>query len=60
VNLNTKAWLRSPSSPNLLIALTLPFLVWRLVDEERMLAHELPGYSDYQQRVSQRIVPGVW
>ncbi len=38
----------------------LPFLVWRLLDEERLLARELPGYVDYQQRVRYRLVPGLW
>jgi protein-S-isoprenylcysteine O-methyltransferase Ste14 len=41
-------------------ALMLPVLVWRLVDEERMLAAQLPGYADYQQRVRRRLVPFVW
>ena len=38
----------------------IPFLVWRLVDEEQMLTRELPGYSQYRQRVRHRLVPGVW
>jgi protein-S-isoprenylcysteine O-methyltransferase Ste14 len=38
----------------------LPFLIWRLVDEERVLAAELPGYTDYQRKVRFRLVPGVW
>jgi len=41
-------------------ALTMPFLVWRLFDEERMLAGSLPGYAEYQQRVRHRLVPFVW
>jgi protein-S-isoprenylcysteine O-methyltransferase Ste14 len=40
--------------------LVIPFLVWRLLDEERMLTRELEGYSEYQQRVRYRLVPGVW
>jgi protein-S-isoprenylcysteine O-methyltransferase Ste14 len=45
-----------------LIALVcmLPFLIWRLLDEERLLAKELPGYTDYQKEVRFRLVPGVW
>ena len=42
------------------IALTLPFLVWRLVDEERMLARELPGYGEYQRCVPYRLIPRLW
>lgn len=38
----------------------VPVLVWRLVDEERLLARTLPGYRDYQRRVSRRLVPYVW
>ena len=38
----------------------IPFLLWRLVDEERFLAQHLPGYTAYQQRVRHRLVPFVW
>jgi protein-S-isoprenylcysteine O-methyltransferase Ste14 len=39
---------------------TMPFLIWRLLDEERLLVRELPGYTDYQRRVRHRLVPFVW
>jgi protein-S-isoprenylcysteine O-methyltransferase Ste14 len=42
------------------IAAMAPFLIWRLLDEERFLARSLPGYSDYQKRVRYRLVPFVW
>lgn len=42
------------------IAAMVPFLVWRLVDEERMLAAELRGYPEYMQRVRHRLVPFIW
>jgi protein-S-isoprenylcysteine O-methyltransferase Ste14 len=42
------------------LAAMAPFLIWRLFDEERMLAENLPGYADYQQRVRHRLVPFVW
>jgi protein-S-isoprenylcysteine O-methyltransferase Ste14 len=42
------------------VVLMVPVLVWRLVDEERMLAAQLPGYTDYQQRVRRRLVPYLW
>jgi protein-S-isoprenylcysteine O-methyltransferase Ste14 len=35
-------------------------LVWRLVDEERFLAYNLVGYSEYRDRVRFRLVPLVW
>jgi len=37
-----------------------PFLIWRLFDEERFLARNLAGYTEYQQRVKYRLVPFVW
>src|SRR5262249_22569247 len=42
------------------IAAMMPFLIWRLFDEERFLARNLPGYTEYQQRVRHRLVPFVW
>jgi protein-S-isoprenylcysteine O-methyltransferase Ste14 len=42
------------------IAAVIPFLIWRLVDEERFLARDLPGYPAYQRRVRHRLVPFVW
>jgi len=38
----------------------LPFLSWRIFDEERFLSRNLPGYTEYQQRVRHRLVPFVW
>ena len=37
-----------------------PFLLWRLLDEERILTRDLPGYAEYQQLVRHRLVPMVW
>ena len=44
----------------LALVFMLPFLLWRLLDEEKVLARELPGYTDYQRRVRYRVVPHVW
>ena len=44
----------------LAVAFMLPFLIWRLVDEERLLAQDLRGYTDYQKRVRYRLVPFLW
>ena len=41
------------------IAMT-PALIWRLLDEERFLAANLPGYREYQEAVPFRLIPGVW
>jgi protein-S-isoprenylcysteine O-methyltransferase Ste14 len=38
----------------------LPFLIWRLFDEEKTLVTELPGYAEYRQRVRHRLVPLIW
>jgi protein-S-isoprenylcysteine O-methyltransferase Ste14 len=38
----------------------LPALVWRLLDEERILRRDLPGYADYCRRVRYRLIPFVW
>jgi protein-S-isoprenylcysteine O-methyltransferase Ste14 len=35
-------------------------LAWRLLDEETVLARDLPGYAAYQERVRWRLVPYVW
>lgn len=35
-------------------------LVFRILDEERVLKKELPGYSEYCQQVRYRLIPGLW
>lgn len=42
------------------LAITLPVLVWRILDEEKMLTHDLAGYSEYARRVRYRLVPHLW
>jgi len=42
------------------LALMIPVLIWRLLDEERFLAKSLSGYTDYQSRVRHRLIPFVW
>jgi protein-S-isoprenylcysteine O-methyltransferase Ste14 len=44
----------------MLAVMTLPFLLYRAVTEDRILQAELPGYRDYASRVRWRLVPGVW
>ena len=36
------------------------FLIWRLFDEEKFLAENLPGYTEYQKQVRHRLVPYLW
>ncbi len=38
----------------------VPFLIWRLFDEEHLLCETLPGYREYQQKVRHRLLPGIW
>jgi protein-S-isoprenylcysteine O-methyltransferase Ste14 len=38
----------------------IPVLMWRLLDEEKLLARELAGYSEYMRRVRYRLIPNVW
>jgi protein-S-isoprenylcysteine O-methyltransferase Ste14 len=44
----------------LVLVAIVPALVWRLLDEERFLAKNLPGYVAYQEKVRFRLVPRVW
>jgi len=44
----------------LVVVALAPMVIWRLLDEERFLALNLPGYRDYQGRVTYRLVPLVW
>ena len=42
------------------LILFMPALIWRLLDEERFLHKNLPGYTEYTQKVRYRLVPFVW
>src|SRR5499427_5439929 len=42
------------------LLLILPVLIWRLLDEERFLRQNLPGYPEYQAKVRYRLLPFVW
>ncbi len=44
----------------IVIVLMMPALIWRLFDEEKFLAINLPGYSKYQHKVPHRLVPFIW
>jgi protein-S-isoprenylcysteine O-methyltransferase Ste14 len=44
----------------LILALTVPVLVWRILDEEKVLEHELAGYTDYTHKVRYRLLRSVW
>lgn len=44
----------------LVLALMMPALIWRLLDEEKLLTEKLPGYAEYKNKVTWRLVPLVW
>jgi len=44
----------------LVFLLMVPALIWRIFDEEKLLAKELPGYLGYQNKVRRRLIPFVW
>ena len=35
-------------------------IVWRLLEEEKFLSKNLPGYADYRQKVRYRLIPFIW
>jgi protein-S-isoprenylcysteine O-methyltransferase Ste14 len=43
-----------------IIAAAMPALIWRILDEERLLKKDLPGYEEYTHRVRYRLVPYLW
>jgi protein-S-isoprenylcysteine O-methyltransferase Ste14 len=42
-----------------IIPMTL-VLVWRILDEEKFLARNLAGYSEYESKVKYRLLPLIW
>lgn len=44
----------------LIVVAILPALIWRLLDEERFLKINLPGYADYCRHVRFRLIPLLW
>jgi protein-S-isoprenylcysteine O-methyltransferase Ste14 len=44
----------------LALVFIMSFLVWRLFDEEKFLAKNLPGYTEYQKKIQHRLVPYIW
>ncbi len=38
----------------------IPVIVFRILDEEKALEQELPGYVEYKQKVKYRLIPFVW
>lgn len=42
------------------LGLVIPVLIWRILDEEKLLKKDLPGYSAYTQKVHYRLLPYLW
>lgn len=38
----------------------LLLIAGRIIGEEKMLVHELEGYTDYKKKVKYRLIPCVW
>ncbi len=43
-----------------LLLIAMPMLIIRILGEEKVLAKDLPGYTEYEQKVHYRLVPYVW
>jgi protein-S-isoprenylcysteine O-methyltransferase Ste14 len=44
----------------LVVFALIPVLMWRLLDEERFLKQNLPGYADYCRATRFRLIPLIW
>jgi protein-S-isoprenylcysteine O-methyltransferase Ste14 len=58
-------WLATPLALGSLAALPafcliIPIFVLRLLNEEKFLVRELPGYSEYCRQIRWRLVPYIW
>jgi len=42
------------------LALAVPGLAWRIMDEEKLLKKDLPGYVEYTRKVRYRLVLYIW
>ena len=40
--------------------LIAPAVIWRLLEEERFLAENLAGYTEYRDKTRYRLIPFVW
>jgi protein-S-isoprenylcysteine O-methyltransferase Ste14 len=43
-----------------LIPIFLPILIVRILNEEKVLVRDLPGYVEYQKKVTTRLTPFIW
>jgi len=43
-----------------IIVIAAPGLILRILDEEKLLKKDLPGYVEYIQKVRYRLIPYIW
>jgi protein-S-isoprenylcysteine O-methyltransferase Ste14 len=43
-----------------IFSLYIPLLIWRILNEEKVLLRDLPGYFEYCQERRYRLVPFIW
>ncbi len=43
-----------------ILLIMIPALVVRILDEEKMMERNLPGYREYEQKIRYRLVPPIW
>jgi protein-S-isoprenylcysteine O-methyltransferase Ste14 len=44
----------------LFVILIFIVIIWRLLDEEKFLSKNLPGYTAYCQKTRYRLIPAIW
>jgi protein-S-isoprenylcysteine O-methyltransferase Ste14 len=42
------------------LVIVVPAIIWRLLDEEKFLRQNLPGYTEYANKVKYRLIPFVY
>ncbi|MCB9421044.1 MAG: isoprenylcysteine carboxylmethyltransferase family protein [Ardenticatenaceae bacterium] len=44
----------------IILGLTIPGMAWRILDEEKLLKQDLPGYLKYMENIRYRLIPYIW
>ena len=42
------------------VFLLMAAIVWRLLEEEKFLSENLPGYAEYRQKIHYRFIAFIW
>lgn len=43
-----------------ILVFSIPSMAWRILDEEKLLKKNLPGYVEYMEKVNYRLLPYIW